>query len=40
MTTGIVRDARFLEHNPGDFHVETPMRLEDIYGMLDEAPGA
>jgi len=40
MKTGIVRDARFLEHDPGPGHVETPMRLEVIYAMLDEEPGA
>jgi len=40
MKTGIVRDARYLDHKPGDFHVESPMRLEVIYGMLDEEPGA
>lgn len=39
MTTGIVRDARFLDHKPGDYHVETPLRLEVIYAMLDETPG-
>jgi acetoin utilization deacetylase AcuC-like enzyme len=40
MKTGIVRDARYLDHKPGDFHVEPPMRLDVIYGMLDEEPGA
>ncbi len=40
MKTGIVRDVRYLDHKPGDFHVESPMRLEVIYDMLDEEPGA
>jgi acetoin utilization deacetylase AcuC-like enzyme len=40
MTTGIVRDARFLDHDPGPGHVETRLRLDVIYDMLDETPGA
>jgi len=40
MKTGIVRDARYLDHKPGVYHVESPLRLEVIYGMLDEEPGA
>ncbi len=34
--TGIVRDERYLEHQPGDFHPENPRRLEAIYAMLDQ----
>jgi acetoin utilization deacetylase AcuC-like enzyme len=33
--TGIVRDLRFLRHDPGAFHVESPKRLEVTYAMLD-----
>jgi len=40
MKTGIVRDARYFDHNPGDFHVESPMRLEVIYAMIDTEAGA
>lgn len=35
--TGIVRDLRFLNHDPGAFHVESPKRLEVTYAMLDGA---
>jgi len=34
--TGIVRDESYLEHQPGDFHPESPKRLETIYGMLED----
>lgn len=34
--SGIVRDRRFLEHDMGPGHVESPLRLEAIYGMLEE----
>ncbi len=37
--TGIVRDERYMEHDPGPFHVETPRRLEAIYRALDELEG-
>ncbi len=32
--TGIVRDARFLDHNSGAGHIEGPERLESIHAML------
>lgn len=34
--TGIVRDNRYLEHDPGAYHPESPRRLEALYSMLDE----
>lgn len=34
--TGIVRDKRYMNHEPGAFHPESPKRLEVIYAMLDE----
>lgn len=33
--TGIVRDDKYLNHNPGVFHPESPDRLRAIYSMLD-----
>ena len=33
--TGIVRDDLFIEHNPGDWHPESPDRLRAIHQMLD-----
>ena len=36
MKTGILKDKRYLEHNMGDYHVETPERLAAIYSMIDE----
>jgi acetoin utilization deacetylase AcuC-like enzyme len=36
--TGIVRDNRYMEHFMGDYHPESPARLQAIYSMLDE-PG-
>lgn len=33
--TGIVRDERFMEHQMGPYHPESPKRLEVIYDMLD-----
>lgn len=36
MQTGIVKDKRFMEHNMGAFHVETPQRLEVIYRMIEK----
>lgn len=38
MKTGIVKDWRYLEHFMGDFHPESPRRLEVIYQMIDEEP--
>lgn len=34
--TGVVRDARYLDHRPSAFHPESPERLKVIYAMLDE----
>ncbi|MBN1831224.1 MAG: histone deacetylase [Deltaproteobacteria bacterium] len=34
--TGIVRDERFMEHQMGPYHPESPKRLEAIYAMLDD----
>jgi len=34
--TGIVRDKRFLEHTLGSGHVESPLRLEAVYGILEK----
>jgi acetoin utilization deacetylase AcuC-like enzyme len=36
MKTGIVRDNRYMNHQAGAFHPESPQRLEAIYGMLEE----
>ncbi|MFH1090748.1 MAG: histone deacetylase [Pseudomonadota bacterium] len=33
--TGIVRDELFIEHNPGQWHPESPVRLQTIYNLLD-----
>jgi len=38
MTTGIVKDRRYLEHWMGDTHPESPQRLEVIYRMIEEEP--
>jgi len=38
-TTGIIRDARFLEHITGHLHPEHPNRLKAIHRMLDEGVG-
>ncbi len=35
--TGIVRDVRYLDHDPGSYHPESPKRLEAIYSMLDSS---
>ncbi len=35
MQTGIVKDLRYMEHNMGDFHPESPKRIEAIYRMID-----
>ena len=34
---GIVKDKRYLEHNMGAYHPESPKRLEVIYEMLEDA---
>jgi acetoin utilization deacetylase AcuC-like enzyme len=34
--TGIVKDERYLNHHMGDYHPESPRRLEVIYGMLED----
>jgi len=34
--TGIVRHRKYVEHWMGEYHPESPMRLEAIYAMLDE----
>lgn len=36
LTTGIVRDKRYLNHLTGEGHPENHKRLEAIYNMLDE----
>lgn len=35
MATGIVKDLRYLQHDMGSFHVESPRRLEAIYKMIE-----
>ena len=35
MKTGIVMDRRYMEHNMGDYHPESPHRLEAIYRMVE-----
>lgn len=35
MTTGIVKDLRYLGHDMGAYHVESPRRLEAIYKMIE-----
>ncbi|MCX5850446.1 MAG: histone deacetylase [Deltaproteobacteria bacterium] len=37
LKAGIVKDWRYLNHDPGSFHPETPTRLKAIYELL-EAP--
>ncbi|MBW1764466.1 MAG: histone deacetylase [Deltaproteobacteria bacterium] len=34
--TGVVRDKRYLDHNMGELHPESPARLEGIYDMLED----
>ena len=36
MKTGIIKDPRYMEHDMGSFHVESPRRLDVIYRMLDQ----
>jgi acetoin utilization deacetylase AcuC-like enzyme len=38
-TTGIVKDKRYLEHDMGAYHVESPQRLAYIYRELDDLKG-
>ncbi len=33
--TGIVRDDRYMDHEMGSYHPESPRRLQAIYDMLD-----
>jgi acetoin utilization deacetylase AcuC-like enzyme len=35
MTTGIILDRRYLDHNMGAWHPESPQRLEAVYGMIE-----
>ena len=35
--TGIVKDYRYLKHETGHYHPESPRRLESIYKMLEAA---
>jgi acetoin utilization deacetylase AcuC-like enzyme len=35
--TGIVRDERYMNHQMGAYHPESPRRLEVIYTMLEDA---
>ncbi len=34
--TGVVKDERYMNHDPGAYHPESPRRLEVIYQMLEE----
>jgi len=34
--TGVVRDNRYMNHEMGAYHPESPKRLETIYAMLEE----
>ena len=34
--TGIVKDRRYMDHNMGAYHPESPKRLEVIYSMLED----
>ncbi len=36
MSTGIVKDTRYMDHWMGDYHPECPQRLKVIYDMLEE----
>ena len=33
--TGIVKDYRYLRHETGHYHPESPKRLEAVYKMLE-----
>ncbi len=36
MITGIVKDWKYMEHDMGAFHVESPQRIQVIYDMIGE----
>jgi acetoin utilization deacetylase AcuC-like enzyme len=36
MKTGIVKDWKYMEHDMGGFHVESPQRIQAIYRMIEE----
>jgi len=36
-TTNVITDRRYLDHMPGEYHPESPLRLERIYRMLQDA---
>jgi len=36
MKTGIVKDWRYMEHDMGAFHVESPQRIQAIYRMIEQ----
>jgi len=36
MITGIVKDLRYMEHNMGASHPESPQRIEAIYHMIEK----
>jgi len=36
MTLAIIKDDRYLEHNPGDGHPESPERLRVIYDLIEK----
>ena len=38
MITGVVKDKRFMDHDMGSFHVESPLRVEVLNRMLEEDP--
>jgi acetoin utilization deacetylase AcuC-like enzyme len=38
MTTGVVIDRRYLDHDMGGWHVESPARIEVLARMLEEDP--
>jgi len=38
IATGVVRDKRFMDHDMGAYHVESPARIEVLNRMLDEDP--
>jgi acetoin utilization deacetylase AcuC-like enzyme len=40
MSTLVLTDPRFLDHDPGPGHVESPARLDAIMGQLGRAPVA
>jgi len=35
--TGVLKDKRYLDHDMGAYHPESPQRLEVIYDMLEES---